>query len=183
GRGGSLQLLRVSLSPGCRSHPVGVVRRVSQSATAQAAFAFPVAGSASGASTVGATCAFACATAWRLAPIPQMRLSSGFRRLVSRPPALRAPGLWLFPWEVSLLLNTPAFAGHTTGQDPFGVIRLSRSPRRHASVRIVVRSDDFSKSTHSDVGQTPCGPSPCPPHYSKTLRVLFPLRHPIPHGT
>ena len=66
--------------------------------------------------TFGATCAFACATAWTLAPIPRMRLSRGFRRLVSRPPALRAPGLWLFPWEVFLLLNTPAFAGRTTGR-------------------------------------------------------------------
>jgi hypothetical protein len=42
-------LLRVSLSPCRRSHPAGVVRRVSQSATAHAAFTFPVAGSASGA--------------------------------------------------------------------------------------------------------------------------------------
>ena len=48
--------------------------------------------------TFGATCAFACATAWKLALIPRMRLSRGFRRLVSRPPALRATGLWLFPW-------------------------------------------------------------------------------------
>jgi hypothetical protein len=46
----------------------------------------------------GATDAFACATAWKLATIPQMVLSSGFRELVSRPPALRATGLWLFPW-------------------------------------------------------------------------------------
>ena len=107
-------MLGVSLSPGCRSHPAGVDRRVSQSATSHTAFAFTVAGSASGAITFGATCAFAYATAWRLAPIPKMRLSRGCRRLVSRPPALRAPGLWLFPWEVSLLLNTPAFAGHTT---------------------------------------------------------------------
>ena len=98
GRGGSLQLLSVSLSPCCRSHPAGVVRRVSQSATGHTAFAFTVAGSASGAITFGATCAFAYATAWRLAPIPWMRLSRGFRRLVSRPPALRATGLWLFPW-------------------------------------------------------------------------------------
>src|SRR5262244_2287665 len=49
GRGGSLQLLSVSLSPCCRSHPAGVVRRLSQAATAHAAFAFTVAGSASGA--------------------------------------------------------------------------------------------------------------------------------------
>jgi hypothetical protein len=49
GRGGSLQLLSVSLSPCCRSHPAGVVRRVSQCATAHTAFAFTVAGSTSGA--------------------------------------------------------------------------------------------------------------------------------------
>ena len=48
--------------------------------------------------TFGSTDAFACATAWTLAPILKMRLSSGFRELVSRPPALRATGLWLFPW-------------------------------------------------------------------------------------
>ena len=42
-------MLGVSLSPCRRSHPARVVRRVSQSATAHAAFAFPVAGSASGA--------------------------------------------------------------------------------------------------------------------------------------
>jgi len=42
-------LLRVSLSPCRRSHPAGVDRRVSQSATAHTAFAFTVAGSASGA--------------------------------------------------------------------------------------------------------------------------------------
>ena len=49
GRGGFLPLLRVSLSPCCRSHPAGVDRRVSQTATTHAAFAFTGAGSASGA--------------------------------------------------------------------------------------------------------------------------------------
>jgi hypothetical protein len=42
-------LLGVSLFPCRRSHPARVVRRVSQSATAHAAFTFTVAGSASGA--------------------------------------------------------------------------------------------------------------------------------------
>ena len=42
-------MLSVSLSPCCRSHPAGVTRRVSQSATVHTAFAFTVAGSASGA--------------------------------------------------------------------------------------------------------------------------------------
>src|SRR5438105_1552931 len=70
-----------------------------------------------------------------------------------------------------------------TGQDPFSVIRLSRSPGWHASVRLGVRSDDFSKSTHADSAPTPCGPSPCPPHYRQAVRVLCPLRHRIPRGT
>ena len=42
-------MLRVSLSPCCRSHPAGVDRRGSQTATTHVAFAFTVAGSASGA--------------------------------------------------------------------------------------------------------------------------------------
>ena len=49
GRGGLLQLLSVSLSPCCRSHPAGVDRRVSQTATSHTAFTCTVAGSASGA--------------------------------------------------------------------------------------------------------------------------------------
>jgi hypothetical protein len=49
GRGGALQVLRVALAPCGRSHPAGVVRRVRPSATAHAACAGPVAGSASGA--------------------------------------------------------------------------------------------------------------------------------------
>ena len=34
-------------------------------------------------------------------------------------PCAPTPGRWLFPWQVCLLLNTPAFAGHTTGRDTF----------------------------------------------------------------
>jgi hypothetical protein len=64
GRGGLLQLLSVSLSPCCRYHPTGESCRSNQSATVLAAFAIPVAGSASGAITFGATYAFTCVTAW-----------------------------------------------------------------------------------------------------------------------
>src|SRR5207302_1871619 len=49
GRGGFLPLLRVSLSPCCRSHPGGVDRRVRQAAPTQAAMSVTVAGAASGA--------------------------------------------------------------------------------------------------------------------------------------
>ena len=52
GGGGLLQVLGVSLSPCRRSHPASLGRRVSQAATAQAAVAFPGAGSASGAAHV-----------------------------------------------------------------------------------------------------------------------------------
>ena len=46
--------------------------------------------------TFGATCAFACATAWGLASIPRMLLSMGFRDSVSFLPAIRATRLLTF---------------------------------------------------------------------------------------
>lgn len=88
GRGGLLQLLSVSLSPCCRSHPAGVVRRVSQAATAHAAFAFPVAGSASG------VCHFRGHLCVRLRCGPVTRrpsarmMSMSFRSLVSLLPVI-----------------------------------------------------------------------------------------------
>src|SRR5436853_7789 len=86
--------------------------------------------------------------------------------------------------KVTAIGITPTCYSSLQGiQCTFSVIRLSRSPGCHASVRIVVRSDDFSKSTHADGAPTPCGPSPCPPHYRKAVRVLCPLRHRIPRGT
>jgi hypothetical protein len=116
--------------------------------------------------TCGATSAFACATAWRLALIPRMRLSRGFRRLVARPPALRATGLWLFPWEVSLLLNTPAFAGRTTGRAP-----LDASGFHHPTC--TRGSSSMSWPSDRLIDATPL----LGPHYqaSSLLRVAPPL--------
>jgi len=75
--------------------------------------------------TFEATYAFAYATAWRLAAIPRTTLSIDFRTLVSLNPAIQATGLLAFtpagltPAEHASLcwtyMNTPAFAGHTTG--------------------------------------------------------------------
>ena len=47
-------------------------------------------------------------------------LSSDSRSSVSFPPADHTTGLWFLPWRDCLLLNTPAFAGHTIvwGYDP-----------------------------------------------------------------
>jgi hypothetical protein len=63
GRGGLLQLLDAFLSSCRRFHPAGASVRASQHAAARAAFALTVAGSASGAITFGATCAFTFVTA------------------------------------------------------------------------------------------------------------------------
>ena len=96
GRGGFLQLLSVSLSPCCRSHPARGVRRLSQPATSSAAFALSRKARPLEWYTFGATCAFACATAWGLASIPRMLLSMGFRDSVSFLPAIRATRLLTF---------------------------------------------------------------------------------------
>src|SRR5262249_38653349 len=86
-----------SLCP-CRravaNHPAGVTRRLNRLATCHAAFALTVAGSASGASPFRGHLAFTRVTARRLAPIPTMGLSMGFRSFgfpPAYPPATRLP--------------------------------------------------------------------------------------------
>jgi len=64
GRGGFLQLLSVSVSPCCRSHPARGRRRCSQRAPPSVAFAVSRSARPLEFYTFGATCAFACATAW-----------------------------------------------------------------------------------------------------------------------
>src|SRR5450755_3091796 len=85
-----------SLCP-CRravaNHPAGVTRRIDRSATCHAAFAFSVAGSASGTSTFRGDHAFTAVTARRLAPIPRMGLSMGFRSFGFPPACHPATGL------------------------------------------------------------------------------------------
>ena len=46
--------------------------------------------------------------------IPRMAFSMGFRSSVSLRPAIQATGFWFLPRQDCLLLNTPAFPGHTT---------------------------------------------------------------------
>ena len=85
-----------SLCP-CRravaNHPAGVTRRIDRSATCHAAFAFSVAGSASGTSPFRGHHAFTAVTARRLAPIPRMGLSMGFRSFGFPPACHPATGL------------------------------------------------------------------------------------------
>jgi hypothetical protein len=85
-----------SLCP-CRravaNHPAGVTRRVNRLATGRAAFALTVAGSASGTSHFRGHLAFTCVTARRLAPIPRMGVSMGFRSFGFPPACHPATGL------------------------------------------------------------------------------------------
>jgi hypothetical protein len=74
------------------------VSRVSQSPAPHTAFAFTVAGSASGAAHLRGHLCVRLRYGLATRPHPEDGLSRGFRRLVSRPPALQATGLWLFPW-------------------------------------------------------------------------------------
>ena len=58
-----------------------------------------------------------------LLTIRSMALSVGFRALISRRPATRVTGAWLFPRRVCLPLNTPAFAGRTSSWALIGILR------------------------------------------------------------
>ena len=66
-----------------------------------------------------ATFAFTVVTARWLVISPRKTLSIGFKVLVSLHPAIQTTGLLTLPRQVYLLLNTPAFAGHTTAYDGF----------------------------------------------------------------
>jgi hypothetical protein len=84
------------MGPGPRAvanHPAGATRRVNRLAASRAAFALTVAGSASGATHFRGHRAFTFVTARELALIPGMRLSRGFRPLVTLWLALPATGL------------------------------------------------------------------------------------------
>ena len=75
-----------------------------------------------------ATFAFTVVTARWLVISPRKTLSIGFRVLVSLHPLSKLRGFGLLPRQVYLLLNTPAFAGHTTDHESFLGIAAA-SPR------------------------------------------------------
>jgi hypothetical protein len=75
------------------NHPAGATRRVIRFATGRAAFALTVAGSASGTSPFRGHHTFTSVTAWRLAPIPGMGSSRGFRSIGFPPACPPATGL------------------------------------------------------------------------------------------
>jgi hypothetical protein len=91
--------------------------RISRVSASPSAFALRLRARPSRLLTFGATSAFTLVMAWWLATSPREVSSIGFRVLVSRHPAIQATGLRLLPRQGCLLLNTPAFAGRTTGRD------------------------------------------------------------------
>jgi hypothetical protein len=115
GRGGFLQLLSVSLPSCCRSHPARVARRFSQFATIHAAFALRLRARPPGKHFRGHLCVYFITAQW-LAITPRMMPSIGFRNLVSLLPAIQATRLLTLTSVGLSPLNTPAFAGHTTGR-------------------------------------------------------------------
>ena len=119
GRGGFLQLLSASLPSCSRSHPAGVARRFSQVRRSMLPSPYGC-GLGPRKSTFEATYAFTFITARWLAITPRMMPSIGFRNLVSLLPAIQATRL-LTLTSVGFYppLNTPAFAGHTTGRARF----------------------------------------------------------------
>src|SRR5271165_5670863 len=58
---------------------------------------------------------------FRVSPpsVHQMILTLETHGLIERTPAIQATGLRLLPRQGYLLLDMPAFAGHTTGRAPF----------------------------------------------------------------
>ena len=119
-----LQLLGMSLSPCCRFHPAEVKEpHRSGFRLPHAAFALPVGGSAFGATHFSRPlCAFTCSS---LRPGDSSSFPEG--DVVDRLQSLGLPPLCypsygtsdFLPRQAFLLLNMPAFAGHTTGQAGF----------------------------------------------------------------
>jgi hypothetical protein len=154
-----------SLCP-CRravaNHPAGVTRRVNRLATCHAAFALTVAGSASGATHFRGHHAFTSVTARRLAPIPRMGLSMGFRSFGFPPACHPATGLPIVsPTGLTPAGHSSLFWTHNRTCD-FHRIRLSRN--RHATPEGQTRRSVFvsqgrtSKPPYmaADISAFPC---------------------------
>ena len=96
GRGGLLQLLRMSLPSCCRYYPARVARRFNQTAAIHAAFTLRLRARPLGLLTFEATSAFTLVTARWLAIIPKMISSIGFKDSVSFLLAIQATRLLIF---------------------------------------------------------------------------------------
>ena len=119
GRGGFLQLLSVSLPSCCRSHPARVARRYSQFAMIHAAFALQLRARPPGKHFRGHLCVH-----FRYGPMarhhPKDDAVNRFQKFGFPPPcypSYEASDSYLGGFV--LPLNTPAFAGHTTGRADF----------------------------------------------------------------
>jgi hypothetical protein len=96
GRGGSLQLLGMSLSPCCRFHPAKVEMPHRSDFGTPCCLRPTEAGSALGSSPFEATFTFTVVTARQLVVSPRETLSIGFRILISLHPAIQTTGLLTF---------------------------------------------------------------------------------------
>ena len=111
--------------------------------------------------TCGATCAFACATAWTLAPIPQMRLVERLQKVGFPPPcspsyrALAFPLVGFSPTEHASLRWTHTRTGY------FRLIRLTREGHlQEASISPTPRHSPWSACAFAGYLCTVSPPSP-----------------------
>src|SRR6266851_843548 len=96
GRGGSLQLLSMSLSPCCRFHPAEVEMPHRSDFGTPCCLRPTEAGSALGSTLFEATFTFTVITARQLVVSPRETLSIGFRILISLHPAIQTTGRLTF---------------------------------------------------------------------------------------
>ena len=114
GRGGLLQFLDMSLLPCCHYRPAGADSLFNQFSGIHSAFTRRLLVRPPDFRFRGHLCVrFRCGPETRSPPLT-VALSLDFRGSVSLSPANQATWLWLLPWQVYLLLNMSAFAGHTT---------------------------------------------------------------------
>jgi hypothetical protein len=155
GRGGLLQLLCVSLPSCCRFSPRQSGSPLQSGATIHAAFAVQLPARPLGPLTFEATSAFTFVTAQWLTVIPKDDLVDRLQRFSFLPPCYPSYEASDFcPGGTHLPLNTPAFAGHTTGRADF--------PHPAFRLDFTARLTNETPFGHDAVGQHPTCRRPHP---------------------
>ncbi len=135
---------RLSLFPCCRSHPAGVVRRLSLVSPAHAVFVLRSGTRPPRFRTFEATTAFTCVTARELAHHPLRWLCRWASALsVSLHAAIQATGHRLLPWWACFPLNTLALPGHTTAPTLFiksGLLKAAAGRHKQENTLIMTRA-------------------------------------------
>jgi len=137
GRGGLLQLLGMSLSPCCRFHPAEVVMPYRSDFGTPCCLHPSVAGSALGATHFRGHIHVHCCYGPVTRSLPKGDLVDRLQDFGFPPPCYPNYGAPDYcPGRLNLLLNTPAFTGHTTGRAGLASSSLDRSVRVAAAIAL-----------------------------------------------